>query len=79
MTKTSEIKFSIIGDHQIIGLEDMIKDAITYRKSKVECISDKAVVYFLNKEVIFLSDFVRITSQDSLSKCKSKLLTNLSP
>lgn len=51
LSKKTEIKVSILGPYQVIGLEDMIKDKQTFRNHKVECVSDKAFVYYLTKEV----------------------------
>lgn len=48
--KTFEMKISIIGPNQILGLEDLCKDKVTYRKNKVTCISEKSIVYYLTKD-----------------------------
>ena len=51
LLKTQEMKISIIGPNSCIGLEDLQKDVETKRTSKVTCVSDRALVYFLNKDV----------------------------
>jgi len=48
------LKVSIIGRNQVIGLEDMIKDKVSFRIQKVTCVSEKASVYFLAKEDYFI-------------------------
>lgn len=53
MMKNVDIKVSIIGPNQIIGLEDLHKDKTTYRQNKVTCISEKAMVYYLSKDEYF--------------------------
>ena len=54
LLKTSDIKVSIIGPNQIIGIEDMIKDKpLTLRKARVQCISDRAQIHFLSREDYF--------------------------
>lgn len=54
LQKIKDIKVSIIGPNDIIGLEDMIKNDSEYkRRITVTCVSDKAFIYFLSREDYF--------------------------
>ena len=61
---------SIIGANQVVGLEDLVKESVNFRKSKVHCVTEKAFVLFLSKEDYF-TRFYRQMQKHVIHESKS--------